>query len=157
MCLASAPSSPTALLWLHPACIWLHPDPASITTTITSTHTPHTASLARPSLPRPCSAAQVRGSIPLPWAQRPDSSMLKPEIVLHNFDPLFAATRRHFDQLRWAGWVGGWVAVAGWVVVAVFDAIGQPQALLPTLPWLPPHARLHLPAPACPHLPGAAC
>jgi hypothetical protein len=42
----------------------------------------------------------VRGSIPLPWAQRPDSSMLKPEIVLHNFDPLFAATRRHFDQLR---------------------------------------------------------
>ena len=58
---------------------------------------PHTAQ----SLPPPSSLPpQVRGSIPLPWAQRPDSSMLKPEIVLHNFDPLFAATRRHFDQLR---------------------------------------------------------
>lgn len=43
---------------------------------------------------------QVRGSIPLHWAQRPDSSMLKPEIVLHRFDPLYAATRRHFELLR---------------------------------------------------------
>jgi hypothetical protein len=59
-------------------------------------------------------APQVRGSIPLPWAQRPDSSMLKPEIVLHNFDPLFAATRRHFDQLRWASRrVGAWAV--GWL------------------------------------------
>lgn len=45
-------------------------------------------------------APQVRGSIPLHWAQRPDSSMLKPEIVLHRFDPLYAATRRHFELLR---------------------------------------------------------
>ena len=44
--------------------------------------------------------AQSRGSIPLHWAQRPDSSMLKPEIVLQSFDPLYAATRRHFDALR---------------------------------------------------------
>lgn len=46
------------------------------------------------------SVVQVRGSIPLPWAQRPDSSVYRPEIVLHRFDPLYAATRRHFDQLR---------------------------------------------------------
>ncbi|PRW58397.1 phosphoinositide phosphatase SAC1 [Chlorella sorokiniana] len=46
------------------------------------------------------SVVQVRGSIPLHWAQRPDSSMLKPEIVLHRFDPLYAATRRHFELLR---------------------------------------------------------
>ena len=44
--------------------------------------------------------AQARGSIPLHWAQRPDSSMLKPEIVLQSFDPLYAATRRHFDALQ---------------------------------------------------------
>ncbi|KAL4426372.1 hypothetical protein ABPG77_004666 [Micractinium sp. CCAP 211/92] len=46
------------------------------------------------------SVVQVRGSIPLHWAQQPDSSVLKPEIVLHRFDPLFQATRRHFDMLR---------------------------------------------------------
>lgn len=43
---------------------------------------------------------QARGSIPLHWAQRPDSSVVKPEILLHRYDPLYASTRRHFDQLR---------------------------------------------------------
>lgn len=42
----------------------------------------------------------MRGSIPLHWAQQPESSVLKPEIVLHRFDPLYQATRRHFDMLR---------------------------------------------------------
>ncbi|KAL4430910.1 hypothetical protein ABPG75_006166 [Micractinium tetrahymenae] len=46
------------------------------------------------------SVVQVRGSIPLHWAQQPESSVLKPEIVLHRFDPLYQATRRHFDMLR---------------------------------------------------------
>ena len=42
---------------------------------------------------------QVRGSIPLFWGQDADSSALKPEITLQRFDPLYLATRRHFELL----------------------------------------------------------
>ncbi|KAL4859481.1 Phosphoinositide phosphatase SAC1 [Chlorella vulgaris] len=51
-------------------------------------------------LPLISSVVQVRGSIPLHWAQQPDSSIMKPEILLHRYDPLYTSTRRHFDQLR---------------------------------------------------------
>lgn len=64
------------------------------------------------------SMVQVRGSIPLHWAQQPDSSIMKPEILLHRFDPLYAATRRHFDQLRCVlcAWdVGQTGRQAGWL------------------------------------------
>ncbi len=43
---------------------------------------------------------QVRGSIPLFWAQSNEAGRLKPEITLQRFDPLYAATRKHFDDLR---------------------------------------------------------
>ena len=94
---------------LHCSLAVLHPN--HLASTITANHHPTPPNRSLP--PPPC-PPQVRGSIPLPWAQRPDSSMLKPEIVLHNFDPLFAATRRHFDQLRWASRrVGAWAV--GWL------------------------------------------
>lgn len=66
---------------------------------------PASACWSHPTPPRPTpplAPPQVRGSIPLHWAQQPDSSMLKPEIVLQRFDPLYQATQRHFDQLRCA-------------------------------------------------------
>eukprot|EP00887_Chlorella_sp_A99_P005395 scaffold1.g5395.t1 len=43
---------------------------------------------------------QVRGSIPLFWTQSADSASVKPKICLQHFDPLFAATRAHFEGLR---------------------------------------------------------
>ncbi|GAB4817891.1 hypothetical protein N2152v2_004937 [Parachlorella kessleri] len=46
------------------------------------------------------SVVQVRGSIPLFWAQSNEAGRLKPEITLQRFDPLYAATRKHFDDLR---------------------------------------------------------
>lgn len=51
------------------------------------------------------SVVQVRGSVPLYWAQgwggSSESSTLRPSIrMLHHLDPLHHATRRHFDDLR---------------------------------------------------------
>ena len=39
---------------------------------------------------------QVRGSIPLYWNQDSAQRMIKPDIQLQCYDPLFAATRLHF-------------------------------------------------------------
>ncbi|KAK9809577.1 hypothetical protein WJX73_003787 [Symbiochloris irregularis] len=41
----------------------------------------------------------VRGSIPLYWNQDSAARVIKPEIQLQSFDPLFAATRLHFEDL----------------------------------------------------------
>ena len=59
------------------------------------------------------SSVQARGSVPLFWSQpSPDAHTPKPDITLQAFDPLFRATQRHFDDLRWGGgrpggWAGG--------------------------------------------------
>ena len=40
---------------------------------------------------------QVRGSIPLFWIQDYNQRKLKPDILLQRFDPLYDATRLHFQ------------------------------------------------------------
>jgi phosphatidylinositol 3,5-bisphosphate 5-phosphatase len=57
--------------------------------------------------PNLSSVVQVRGSVPLFWSQTWDSSTaaataaLRPSIrMLHHLDPLYTATRKHFDDLR---------------------------------------------------------
>ena len=44
--------------------------------------------------------AQMRGSIPLFWHQEGGGTRIKPKILLQHFDPLYSATRTHFDDLR---------------------------------------------------------
>ena len=45
-----------------------------------------------------CVAMQVRGSVPLFWTQDPYAQhRLKPDILLQRFDPLYEATRLHFE------------------------------------------------------------
>ncbi|KAK9787507.1 hypothetical protein WJX73_002623 [Symbiochloris irregularis] len=53
----------------------------------------------RSGLPVVSSSVQVRGSIPLYWNQDSAARVIKPEIQLQSFDPLFAATRLHFEDL----------------------------------------------------------
>ncbi|KAK9823645.1 hypothetical protein WJX72_004414 [[Myrmecia] bisecta] len=43
------------------------------------------------------SVVQVRGSVPLYWTQ--EGSTLKPDILLQHYDPLYTATRLHFQDL----------------------------------------------------------
>jgi hypothetical protein len=57
--------------------------------------------------PQMSSVVQVRGSVPLFWSQTWDTSTaaataaLRPSIrMLHHLDPLYSATRKHFDDLR---------------------------------------------------------
>lgn len=47
------------------------------------------------------SFVQIRGSIPVFWSQRINKKVVdpKPEIVLGKFDPLFKASRKHFNDL----------------------------------------------------------
>lgn len=46
-------------------------------------------------------ALQVRGSIPLYWSQQQQGSRLsKPDILLQTFDPLYSATRAHFEDMQ---------------------------------------------------------
>lgn len=53
---------------------------------------------ASPSL---SSVVQVRGSIPLYWSQQQQGSRLsKPDILLQTFDPLYSATRAHFEDMQ---------------------------------------------------------
>lgn len=47
------------------------------------------------------SCLQVRGSIPLYWSQQQQGSRLsKPDILLQTFDPLYSATRSHFEDMQ---------------------------------------------------------
>lgn len=46
------------------------------------------------------SFVQVRGSIPLFWGQETSPLSPKPDIVLQRADPLYRATRRHYDDLE---------------------------------------------------------
>ena len=67
--------------------------------------------------------------------------MLKPEIVLHRFDPLYAATRRHFDSLRCAaGVLAGSHAAAGVCWLAVTCELRLPAAGLPGAWWRTSHS-----------------
>lgn len=43
------------------------------------------------------SCVQMRGSIPLFWIQDFNQRKLKPDILLQRFDPLYEATRLHFE------------------------------------------------------------
>ncbi|GJP55225.1 hypothetical protein CLOM_g14198 [Closterium sp. NIES-68] len=50
-------------------------------------------------LPAMASVVQVRGSIPLFWSQEASRLSPKPDIVLHRYDPMYAASRLHFENL----------------------------------------------------------
>ncbi|KAL6781965.1 hypothetical protein ACKKBF_B10120 [Auxenochlorella protothecoides x Auxenochlorella symbiontica] len=54
----------------------------------------------RTRLPAISSWLQLRGSLPLFWYQAASSAVLKPEIVVQQYDPLYRATAAHFDALR---------------------------------------------------------
>ncbi|GBF98113.1 phosphoinositide phosphatase [Raphidocelis subcapitata] len=45
------------------------------------------------------SVVQVRGSVPLFWSQQATPLSPKPDIVLQQYDPIYAATARHFSDL----------------------------------------------------------
>ena len=47
----------------------------------------------------------MRGSIPLYWNQDLGQRMIKPDIQLQCYDPLFAATRLHFQACLRPYWI----------------------------------------------------
>jgi len=51
-------------------------------------------------MPALSAVVQMRGSIPLFWQQDPSPLTVKPRIQLQHFDPLYAATARHFADLQ---------------------------------------------------------
>ncbi|KAG0559776.1 hypothetical protein KC19_10G128300 [Ceratodon purpureus] len=53
-----------------------------------------------PGFERISSVVQVRGSIPLFWSQEASRLNAKPDIHLQRFDPLYQATRLHFEDLE---------------------------------------------------------
>eukprot|EP00210_Caulerpa_lentillifera_P008438 g8050.t1 len=50
-------------------------------------------------IPSLSSMVQLRGSIPLFWGQGTSALNPRPDIVLYNMDPLYAATAKHFEDL----------------------------------------------------------
>nr|XP_024397678.1 phosphoinositide phosphatase SAC1-like isoform X3 [Physcomitrium patens] len=53
-----------------------------------------------PGYERISSAVQVRGSIPLFWSQEASRLNAKPDIHLQRFDPMYQATKLHFEDLE---------------------------------------------------------
>ncbi|KAJ7282190.1 hypothetical protein O6H91_10G028800 [Diphasiastrum complanatum] len=48
---------------------------------------------------RMCSVVQNRGSIPLFWSQEASRLSPKPDIILQRYDPIYQATKLHFEDL----------------------------------------------------------